>query len=122
MAVSPRGSEGSTKRATREIREWAIGMGLAVSSRGRISAEVERAFHEAQVKKVQAKKVQAKTTPAKKGVVKKTVAAKTPVKQAAVSTAPPKKTSREIREWAIGAGHVVSSRGRIPVEIEQAFH
>ncbi|MFC9362515.1 histone-like nucleoid-structuring protein Lsr2, partial [Rhodococcus sp. NPDC057014] len=30
--------------------------------------------------------------------------------------------SREIREWAIGAGHVVSSRGRIAAEIERAFH
>ena len=45
-----------------------------------------------------------------------------PVKRAVVSMAPAKKSSREIREWAIGAGHEVSSRGRISVEIERAFH
>jgi hypothetical protein len=107
MAVSPRGSEGSAKKTSKEIREWAIGEGREVSLRGRISAEVERAFHDAQAKKVQAKKAKAKTAP---------------VKRTAVSKAPAKKSSREIREWAIGEGREVSSRGRIPAELEQAFH
>ncbi|EKT78299.1 hypothetical protein WSS_A33470 [Rhodococcus opacus M213] len=39
-----------------------------------------------------------------------------------VSKAPAKKRSKEIREWSIGEGHEVSSRGRISVEIERAFH
>ncbi|MDV6241933.1 Lsr2 family DNA-binding protein, partial [Rhodococcus opacus] len=117
MAVSPRGSEGSARKTTREIREWAIGEGREVSSRGRISAELEQAFHDAQ-----AKKVQTRTPPVKKTAVKKRVAPKAPVTRTAVNKAPAKKSSREIREWAIGAGHEVSSRGRIPAELEQAFH
>ncbi|UNN04199.1 Lsr2 family DNA-binding protein [Rhodococcus opacus] len=117
MAVSPRGSEGSARKTTKEIREWAIGEGREVSSRGRISAELEQAFHDAQ-----AKKVQTKTPPVKKTAVKKRVAPKAPVTRTAVNKAPARKTSREIREWAIGAGREVSSRGRIPAELEQAFH
>ncbi|WP_260851013.1 Lsr2 family protein [Rhodococcus sp. WB9] len=117
MAVSSRGSEGSAKKTTKEIREWAIREGREVSSRGRISAELEQAFHDAQ-----AKKVQTKTPPVKKTAVKKRVAAKAPVTRTAVNKAPARKTSREIREWAIGAGREVSSRGRIPAELEQAFH
>ncbi|EHI45127.1 hypothetical protein OPAG_05161 [Rhodococcus opacus PD630] len=162
MAVSPRGSEGSAKKTTKEIREWAIGEGREVSSRGRISAEIEQAFHDAQAKKVPAKTVSVKKTAvtttagkkivakkapvtraaasaapvtkaaakktaatkaaAEKTAVKQPVAAKVPVKRAVVSRAPAKKLSREIREWAIGVGHEVSSRGRISAEIEQAFH
>ena len=157
MAVSPRGSEGSAKKTTKEIREWAIGEGREVSSRGRISAEIERAFHDAQAKKVPAKtvsvtktaatttagkkivakkapvtraaasaapvtKAAAKKAAAEKTAVKQPVATKAPVKRAVVSRAPAKKLSREIREWAIGVGHEVSSRGRISAEIEQAFH
>ncbi|WP_257226381.1 Lsr2 family protein [Rhodococcus opacus] len=117
MAVSPRGSEGSARKTTSEIRKWAIGEGREVSSRGRISAELEQAFHDAQ-----AKKAQTKTQPVKKTAVKKRVAAKAPVTRTAVNKAPAKKSSREIREWAIGAGQEVSSRGRIPAELEQAFH
>src|SRR6476620_4945744 len=92
MAVSPRNSEGSAKRTTKEIRQWAIGEGREVSPRGRIPAEIERAFHDAQ----------AETAPARK------VAAK--------------RTTKEIRQWAIGEGREVSPRGRIPAEIERAFH
>ncbi|WP_349307423.1 histone-like nucleoid-structuring protein Lsr2 [Rhodococcus sp. IEGM 1307] len=40
-------SKASATRTSREIREWAIGEGLEVSSRGRIPAEIERAFHDA---------------------------------------------------------------------------
>ncbi|QZS56088.1 histone H1 [Rhodococcus opacus] len=137
MAVSPRGSEGSARKTTREIREWAIGAGHEVSSRGRIPAELEQAFHDAQAKKVQTKSAPVEKTVAKKTVAKKTVATKAaaektvvkkrvapkaPVTRTAVNKAPAKKSSREIREWAIGAGHEVSSRGRIPAELEQAFH
>jgi hypothetical protein len=114
-----------------------------VSSRGRIPAEIEQAFHDAQAKKVPAKTAPAKKTAAKKIAAKKAAAAAAPVKKVAasmnsaekkivaakapakrdwVSKAPAKKSSREIREWAIGAGHEVSSRGRISVEIERAFH
>ena len=46
MAVSPRSSEGSAKRTTKEIRQWAIGEGREVSPRGRISAAIVRAFHD----------------------------------------------------------------------------
>ncbi|MDF3309627.1 Lsr2 family protein [Rhodococcus sp. T2V] len=132
MAVSPRGSAGSAKTTTKEIRQWAIGAGLEVSSRGRISAEIEQAFHDAQaktaptepkkVKKTAAKKAIAETTTAKKRVVKKVVGEKASTNRAAASKAPTKKTTREIREWAIGEGHVVSSRGRISAEIEEAFY
>ncbi|EKT78984.1 hypothetical protein WSS_A29674 [Rhodococcus opacus M213] len=132
MAVSPRNSEGSAKKSSREIREWAIGAGREVSSRGRIPAELEQAFHDAQAKKVQTKSAPVKKAAAKKTVatkaaaektaVKKPAAAKAPVKREVVSTAPAKKSSREIREWAIGEGREVSSRGRIPAELEQAFH
>ncbi|MFV9452449.1 Lsr2 dimerization domain-containing protein [Rhodococcus sp. NM-2] len=44
-----------------------------------------------------------------------------PVTKEVVSKAPAKRTTREIREWALGAGHEVSSRGRIPAEIQRAF-
>ena len=54
MAVSPRISEGSAKGTTKEIREWAIGEGREVSPRGRISAEIEQAFRDAQATKAQA--------------------------------------------------------------------
>ncbi|RYE38171.1 MAG: histone H1, partial [Hyphomicrobiales bacterium] len=161
MAISPRGSESSAKKTTKEIREWAIGEGHEVSLRGRISAEIEQAFYDAQPKKVQAKATPVKKTAATKTAVKKPVAATTPGKRAkapgkpatpstppatktaakkaaekkkattksvaektvvkkpvaakaptageVVSKAPAKKSSREIREWALGAGHEVSS-------------
>ncbi|MDJ0420915.1 Lsr2 family DNA-binding protein, partial [Rhodococcus opacus] len=73
-------------------------------------------------KKTVAKKTVATKAAAEKTVVKKRVAPKAPVTRTAVNKAPAKKSSREIREWAIGAGHEVSSRGRIPAELEQAFH
>ena len=136
MAVSPRGSEGSAKKTTKEIREWAIGAGHEVSSRGRVPAEIQQAFHEAQAKQVQAKAAPVKKTAATKTAAKKTaekkrvgeksagkkiVSAKVPVTKEVVSKAPAEGTSREIREWALGAGHEVSSRGRIPAEIQRAF-
>ncbi|WP_411194644.1 histone-like nucleoid-structuring protein Lsr2 [Rhodococcus jostii] len=170
MAISPRGSDSSAKKTTKEIREWAIWAGREVSLRGRISAEIEQAFYDAQSKKVQGKTAPVKKTAATKTAVKKPVAATTPgkrVKPATASTPPAtktaakktpekkkattksvaektavkmpvaakvpaagevvskasaKKSSREIREWALGVGHEVSSRGRIPAEIQQAFH
>ncbi|MDV7088353.1 Lsr2 family DNA-binding protein, partial [Rhodococcus opacus] len=116
---------------SREIREWAIGVGHEVSSRGRIPAEIQQAFDDAQAKRVPAgtapvaktaaKKTVAKNAAAEKTAVKKKIAAKVPVKRAAVSKAPAKKSPKEIREWAIGVGHEVSSRGRIPAELERAF-
>ncbi|AHK36026.1 hypothetical protein Pd630_LPD16067 (plasmid) [Rhodococcus opacus PD630] len=145
-------SKAPTKQSSKEIREWAIGAGHEVSLRGRIPTEIQQAFDEAQTtkgqpttapvkkpanknaaarntvaatgraKKVPTKKPQTTSAPAKKTAAKKPVAAKVPVKRAVVSKAPAKKSSREIREWAIGAGHEVSLRGRIPVEIERAFH
>ncbi|EKT77466.1 hypothetical protein WSS_A37517, partial [Rhodococcus opacus M213] len=54
MAVSPKGSDGSAKNTTKQIRKWAVGEGLEVSSRGRISAEIEQAFYAAHAKKAQA--------------------------------------------------------------------
>jgi hypothetical protein len=172
-------------KSSMEIREWAIGAGHEVSPRGRIPAEIQQAFHEAQANQVQAQAVPVKKTAAKKtagkkaaakktavtvrvkpattstvpttktatkktaatktaatktaatktageksaekkriaekSTVKKIVAAKVPVTRAAVRKAPAGKSSREIREWAIGAGHEVSSRGRIPGDIERAF-
>ena len=117
MAVSPKGSDGSAKNTTKQIREWAIGEGLEVSSRGRISAEIEQAFHDAH-----AKKTQAKPAPVKKTAVQMAAVKKTPLARTVVSTASVKKSSGEIREWAIGEGLEVSSRGRISAEIEQAFH
>ncbi|MFW2243392.1 Lsr2 family DNA-binding protein [Rhodococcus opacus] len=38
------------KAKTKEIREWAIGEGRKVSLRGRISAAIVRAFHDAAAK------------------------------------------------------------------------
>ncbi|ELB87894.1 hypothetical protein Rwratislav_37612, partial [Rhodococcus wratislaviensis IFP 2016] len=38
------------KATTKEIREWAIGEGRKVSFRGRISAAIVRAFHDAAAK------------------------------------------------------------------------
>ncbi|MDV7356103.1 histone-like nucleoid-structuring protein Lsr2, partial [Rhodococcus oxybenzonivorans] len=117
--------------------------GLDVSSRGRISAEIERAFHDAAAKKVQvkaaparkpaARKAPSRTTAAKtKGLrttaVKKSPAKTTPTKMTVAKTtatgkaAPAKNMIKEIREWAIGEGRNVSSRGRISAEIKQAFH
>ena len=97
MAVSPRISEGSAK-TTKEIREWAIGEGREVSPRGRISAEIVQAFHDAQATKAQAKVVPAKKTatkeaPAKKTAVEKVVEKEAPVKGAAAGTTPAKKTA-----------------------------
>ncbi|MDV7265394.1 histone-like nucleoid-structuring protein Lsr2 [Rhodococcus oxybenzonivorans] len=133
MAVSPRSSEGSAKNRTKAIREWAIGEGLEVSSRGRISAEIERAFHDAAAKKVRieaepAKKAVSKESVSKKAPVKRVTASKAPAKKTAdvekvvAETTPAKKMTKEIREWAIGQGLDVSSRGRISAEIERAFH
>ncbi|MFD7010687.1 Lsr2 family protein [Rhodococcus jostii] len=34
----------------------------------------------------------------------------------------PSGETQKIRAWAIEQGHTLSSRGRIPAEIEQAFH
>ncbi|WP_225928055.1 Lsr2 family DNA-binding protein [Rhodococcus opacus] len=130
MAQTPRGSKGSAK-TTREIREWAIGAGHDVSSRGRISAEIVEAFEGAHAKKRQPEKVQATRVSAKKVSVgkpavkmvaaEKSVATKAPANRLAVRKAPAARTTKEIREWAIGAGHDVSSRGRISAEIVEAF-
>nr|WP_257226615.1 Lsr2 family protein [Rhodococcus opacus] len=133
-------------KTTREIREWAIGEGHVVSSRGRIPAEIERAFHDAQAAKIRTKTAKARKAsatkaagktssstgpvtksaaskaPATKAAAKKTPAKKTSVKNASASKTPAKRTSREIRQWAIGEGLEVSLRGRIPTEIERAFH
>ncbi|OUS97183.1 histone-like nucleoid-structuring protein Lsr2 [Rhodococcus sp. NCIMB 12038] len=132
VAEKPAAKNAPATKTTKEIREWAIGAGLDVSARGRISAEVERAFHDAQVKKVQAKKVQTKAVRAKKVAAgkpavkkvaaKKTAATKAPSNRAAVSKAPAKRTTREIREWAIGEGLDISARGRISAEIVDAFN
>ncbi|WP_455566854.1 Lsr2 family DNA-binding protein [Rhodococcus oxybenzonivorans] len=43
------GEAAPAKNMIKEIREWAIGEGRNVSSRGRISAEIKQAFHDAQV-------------------------------------------------------------------------
>ncbi|MDF3305260.1 Lsr2 family protein, partial [Rhodococcus sp. T2V] len=115
MAQSPKGSKGSAK-TTREIREWAIGAGLDVSPRGRIPAEIVEAFEGAQAKKVQAKTVQAKNSATGKVAVTKAAS-----KKVAAKKAPAARTTKEIREWAIGAGLDVSPRGRIPAEIVEAF-
>ena len=124
MAVSPRGSEGSATNTTKQIREWAVGEGLEVSSRGRISAEIEQAFHAAQaknarakpapgrktavkktaVKKTAAEKPAATKSAVKKTVVKKQITAKAPATGAAASTVPAKKSSGEIREWGDRGG------------------
>ena len=125
MAQSPNGSKGSAK-TTREIREWAIGAGLDVSPRGRIPAEIVEAFEDAQAKKVQAttasaKKVQAKKVQAKNSATVKAAVTKAAVNKVAAKKAPAAKTTRDIREWAIGAGLDVSARGRIPAEIVEAF-
>ncbi|AWK75914.1 hypothetical protein CBI38_29080 [Rhodococcus oxybenzonivorans] len=128
MAVSPRSSEGSAKNRTKAIREWAIGEGLEVSSRGRISAEVERAFHDAAAKKVRieaapVKKVVSKKSPVKRATANKVPAKKTAdVEKAVAEATPAKKMTKEIREWAIGEGLDVSSRGRISAEVERAFY
>jgi hypothetical protein len=130
MAVPPRGSADLAKNTTKEIREWATGAGFKVSSRGRIPADIGQVFHDARAKKAQAepepvkktaaKKAIAETTAVKKKAAKKVPREKAPAKRAA-SKVPAKTTNREIREWAIGKGLEVSSRGRIPAEIEQAF-
>ena len=130
MTVSPKGSKGSAKVTTKEIREWAIGEGREVSLRGRISAEVEQAFHDAQTKKVSTKTAPVKKTAREEDSRKedgrnedgRAEGGGERPKRVAASKAPAKKSSREIREWAIGEGREVSLRGRIPAEIEQAFH
>lgn len=49
--------------------------------------------------------------------------------QSAAASGPPRKPARRdreqlqaIREWATGHGYKVSTRGRIPADVEQAFH
>ncbi|MGV9867043.1 Lsr2 family DNA-binding protein [Rhodococcus koreensis] len=150
-ATSGSVSTAPAKKTTKEIREWAIGEGHVVSSRGRIPAELERAFHDAQAAKARTRTVPARKVSATKAAGKKTASPTAPMTRSATSKAPAKKaaakpaaakkedaekapatsasvskvsakrTSREIREWAIGEGHVVSSRGRIPAEVERAF-
>ncbi|RZL82167.1 MAG: hypothetical protein EOP32_12605, partial [Rhodococcus sp. (in: high G+C Gram-positive bacteria)] len=85
--------------------------------------------------KASATKAASKTS-ASTGPVKKTVASKAPatkasakspaekasVLSASVSKTSAKRTAREIRHWAIGEGLEVSLRGRIPAELERAFH
>ncbi|GAF44183.1 Lsr2 family DNA-binding protein, partial [Rhodococcus wratislaviensis] len=118
MAVSPRGFEGLPKKTTKAIREWAIREGREVSSRGRIPAEIVHAFDEAQAKKVQVEPAPVKKTAVKKGSAKAAAKNTAPATRAAASKAPAKKTTKAIREWAIREGREVSSRGRIPAEIE----
>jgi hypothetical protein len=123
----PAVSKSPAKTTTKEIREWAIGEGREVSPRGRISAEIEQAFHDAQATKAQAKAAPVKKTamkkaPAKKTPVEKVVEKEAPVEGAAAGTAPAKKTAKEIREWAIKEGRQVSLRGRMSAAIVRAFH
>ncbi|EID81795.1 MULTISPECIES: Lsr2 family DNA-binding protein [Rhodococcus] len=85
-------SQASAKTTTKDIREWAIGEGREVSPRGRISAEIEQAFHEAQATKAQAKAASAKKTvtkeaPAKTTAAEKVVEKEAPVKKAAAGKA-----------------------------------
>jgi hypothetical protein len=72
----PAVSKASAATTTKDIREWAIGEGREVSPRGRISAEIEQAFHDAQ-----ATKAQAKAAPAKKAAAKKIVAGRAPARK-----------------------------------------
>ncbi|MCD2155821.1 Lsr2 family protein [Rhodococcus cerastii] len=81
MAVSSRGSAGSGKTAARQIREWAIREGYEVSARGRISAEIEQAFHDAQARKIPVEKVPGGKAAAKKATSGKASAKKSPVKK-----------------------------------------
>ena len=82
MAISPRSSDSSAKKTTKEIREWAIWAGREVSLRGRISAEIEQAFYAAQ-----SKKVQGKTAPVKKTAATKTAAMTVPTGERPASMA-----------------------------------
>ncbi|MFF2028635.1 histone-like nucleoid-structuring protein Lsr2, partial [Streptomyces sp. NPDC058171] len=68
-----RGDGGCGEVDDQEIREWAIGEGHAVASRGRIPAEIVQAFYGVQANEGQAK---VRTTPAKKTAVKKAAAEK----------------------------------------------
>ncbi|MGH3803425.1 MAG: Lsr2 family DNA-binding protein, partial [Pseudonocardiaceae bacterium] len=79
------------------------------------------------VKKVAAEKKTARKAPSNRAAVSKAPAnraavSKAPAKRTAVSKAPAKRTTKAIREWAIGEGLDVSSRGRISAEIVDAFH
>ncbi|MDT2006793.1 hypothetical protein FXW78_23525 [Rhodococcus opacus] len=62
------------------MREWALGAGHEVSSQGRISAEIQRSFDDAQAKKVQEIAAPVKTTAAKKTAARNAAAPKAPAK------------------------------------------
>ncbi|MFC0451434.1 Lsr2 family DNA-binding protein, partial [Rhodococcus jostii] len=79
-------SKAPAKATTKEIREWAIGEGREVSPRGRVSAEIEQAFLDAQAETAPARKVAAKSSAAEKTAAEKTVAEKTVAEKTAAKT------------------------------------
>jgi Lsr2 len=71
---------------------------------------------EASAKKA-TKKTRAKKTPAKKTAAQKTTAKKAPAKKVAPNTT----AKAAIRDWARRSGYKIAARGRIPVDVVDAY-
>ena len=94
------------------------------------SASAKKATaQKAPAKKASIKKAAATKAPARKASAKKAAATKAPAKKAIAEKVPAKKArttsdheqSAAIREWARRGGHEVASRGRIPLDILNAY-
>ena len=128
---------GNVVRQTRTLGERAaklIGVGppTKASAKKATAQRVpvdEPPARQALAKSASAKKATAQKAPAKKASIKKAAATKAPAKKAIAEKVPAKKArtrsdheqSAAIREWARRGGHEVASRGRIPLDILNAY-
>ena len=128
---------GNVVRQTRTLGERAaklIGVGppTKASAKKATAQRVpvdEPPARQALAKSASAKKATAQKAPAKKASAKKAAATKAPAKKAIAEKVPAKKArttsdheqSAAIREWARRGGHEVASRGRIPLDILNAY-
>ena len=128
---------GNVVRQTRTLGERAaklIGVGppTKASAKKATAQRVpvdEPPARQALAKSASAKKATAQKAPAKKASAKKAAATKAPAKKAIAEKVPAKKArttsdheqSAAIREWARRSGHEVASRGRIPLDILNAY-
>jgi Histone H1-like nucleoprotein HC2/Lsr2 len=96
---------------------------------GKSASAKKATAQKAAARKASAKKAATGKAPAKKASAKKAATTKAPAKKAIAEKVPAKKArttsdreqSAAIREWARRRGHEVASRGRIPLDILNAY-
>ena len=113
---------GNVVRQTRTLGERAaklIGVGPPTKASAKKATAQRVPVDEPPARQALAKSASAKKATAQKAPAKKAIAEKVPAKKA--RTTSDHEQSAAIREWARRGGHEVASRGRIPLDILNAY-